>query len=413
MPTPLQLFFTFISLAVASASYAEDGLDLSSIVREGGVRVERLDGTPVIKYRDSSPFVPASILKIATAYCALEELGSNFRFQTDFLTNDGRTLYIRGSGDPGLVSEVLNGIAAELSKVVQRVDSIVIDTSFFSDNLTIDGSERSSNPYDAKNSAFVGNFSSAALMHRRSGEIVSTEPQTPLTPIAKRAGLRLAKGASERINLSAADWRAGAIYGGELLAEFLRRRGVSGERSPSLGSVPKNAKVIYSYRSERPLSEMVKGMLEYSTNFTANQIFLSMGALKLGGTATVDKGQRVMRECLISRVGWRDFHIEEGSGLSRRNKVTASQMTQLLERFNSYRELLPEREGFLAKTGSLRGVNSLAGYFLLEPRQETVRFSIIINREVPHMYKYKVANTIRDYLNRQRLDESLSREATQ
>jgi D-alanyl-D-alanine carboxypeptidase/D-alanyl-D-alanine-endopeptidase (penicillin-binding protein 4) len=158
---------------------------------------------------------------------------------------------------------------------------------------------------------------------------------------------------------------------------------------------------------------MVKGMLEYSTNFTANQIFLSMGALKLGGTATVDKGQRVMRECLISRVGWRDFHIEEGSGLSRRNKVTASQMTQLLERFNSYRELLPEREGFLAKTGSLRGVNSLAGYFLLEPRQETVRFSIIINREVPHMYKYKVANTIRDYLNRQRLDESLSREATQ
>jgi D-alanyl-D-alanine carboxypeptidase/D-alanyl-D-alanine-endopeptidase (penicillin-binding protein 4) len=149
-------------------------------------------------------------------------------------------------------------------------------------------------------------------------------------------------------------------------------------------------------------------MLEYSTNFTANQIFLSMGAHKLGGAATVDKGQHVMRQCLISRVGWRDFHVEEGSGLSRKNKVTASQMTQLLARFSSYRSLLPEREGFLAKTGSLRGVNSLAGYFLLEPKQETVRFSIIINQDVPHMYKYKAANAIRDYLNRQRIEEPIS-----
>jgi D-alanyl-D-alanine carboxypeptidase/D-alanyl-D-alanine-endopeptidase (penicillin-binding protein 4) len=194
----------------------------------------------------------------------------------------------------------------------------------------------------------------------------------------------------------------GALYGGELLAEFMRQNGAKGELAVRLGRIPKGARTIYTHKSAKPLSEVVRAMLEYSTNFTANQIFLTLGARRFGGEASVDKGQRAMKDCLTSRVGWRDFHVEEGSGLSRKNRVSASQMTLLLRHFHSYEELLPVREGFVAKTGSLRGVNSLAGYFTIAPSQERVRFSIIINRDVPHMYKYKVANELRDYLNRQK-----------
>ena len=107
-----------------------------------------------------------------------------------------------------------------------------------------------------------------------------------------------------------------------------------------------------------------------------------------------------MTECLKSRVGWSGFLIEEGSGLSRRNQVSSRQMTMLLDKFERYRTLLPEKEGFVAKTGSLNGVNSLAGYFTL-PKQGEVRFSIIINSSVPHLYKFRAADQIRSYLTHQ------------
>jgi D-alanyl-D-alanine carboxypeptidase/D-alanyl-D-alanine-endopeptidase (penicillin-binding protein 4) len=97
-------------------------------------------------------------------------------------------------------------------------------------------------------------------------------------------------------------------------------------------------------------------------------------------------------------VHWQDFHVEEGSGLSRRNKVSAQQMTQLLKAFEPYRYLLPEQDGFLAKTGSLRGVNSLAGYFTPSKQVGPVRFTILVNSEVPHLYKFTVANELRNYL---------------
>jgi D-alanyl-D-alanine carboxypeptidase len=74
-------------------------------------------------------------------------------------------------------------------------------------------------------------------------------------------------------------------------------------------------------------------------------------------------------------------------------------MTTLLKRFEPYQDLLNVEEDFTAKTGSLRGVNTLAGYFDLSS-QERVRFVILVNTEVEHSYKYKVARILRDYLRR-------------
>ncbi len=214
--------------------------------------------------------------------------------------------------------------------------------------------------------------------------------------MSKRAGTLVKRGSTERIKIGNR-WQDGAIYGGELLAEFLSQAGVSSPRSASLGKVPKDARLIVTHTSSRNLEEVVEGMLEHSTNFTANQIFLTLGAKKFGAPATLEKAQRAMTECLKSRVGWSEFHIEEGSGLSRRNQVSSRQMTTLLGKFEPYRHLLPEKEGFLAKTGSLNGVNSLAGYFNL-PKHGEVRFSLIINSGVPHLYKFRAAERIRSYL---------------
>lgn len=387
-----------ITLGVGSTAGAQDSINLPKLAKNGAIRVEREDGTPILRFRDQEPFVPASTLKIATSFCALETLGADYRFETLFLSDRKGTLFIKGSGDPSLVSETLESIAEKLVSEAPRVDRIVIDTSTFSDEITIDGSERSLNPYDAKNAAFVGNFSSALVTRTRSGGVVSAEPQTPLTQLARQAGARLPKGRTERVNLSS-DWKVGVQYGGELLAAFLQKHGGKGAMVVSRGAVPSSATAIYTHRSPQTLEEMLQPMLKYSTNFTANQIFLTLGLSTYGAPATVQKGQRAMRDCLEQRVKWQNFHVEEGSGLSRKNKVSAQQMTQLLKAFEPYSHLLPEQEGFLAKTGSLRGVNSLAGYFTIGDQLTRVRFSILVNSEVPHLYKFEVAKELRNYLN--------------
>jgi D-alanyl-D-alanine carboxypeptidase/D-alanyl-D-alanine-endopeptidase (penicillin-binding protein 4) len=385
-------------LGIPFASLGQNSLHLPSLVKNGSVRVELQDGSPLVQYRDTESFVPASVLKLATAFCTIEQLGTDFRFETIFFSDNLNTLFIQGSGDPSLVSETLESIAQNLSKAMKRVDRIVIDTSLFADDLQIDGSERSLNPYDAKNAAFVGNYASAVLTHSRKGVVVSAEPQTPLTAIARQAALRLPRGTTERVNLST-DWRIGVRYGGELLAAFLAKHGVEGSMSVSLGATPATAKVILRHRSPLTLGEIVKSMLEYSTNFTANQLFLVLGATKHKAPATVQKGQQVMSTCLEQRLGWRDFHIEEGSGLSRKNRVSSLQMTELLKSFERYSFLMPTKNGFVAKTGTLRGVSSLAGYIDLGERFGTARFCIIINAEVPGTYKFHVARELREYLS--------------
>lgn len=390
-------FFLSTATFLASGVYTHaQELDLKRLLKNGGARVEREDGSPILRYRDTESFVPASILKVATTFCALENLGRDFRFVTGFYRGDGNTLHIRGSGDPSLTSEELNDIALKLVTMMPRIDQIAIDPSLFSPDIDIDGSSTSLNPYDSKVAAFVGNFSSAALMRRKDGTIISAEPLTPLTPLSRQAGLKLRRGSSERINLGHS-WQVGTQYGGELLAEFLHRAGASGQLRVSIGSIPSSAKKIYDHQSSKDLSEISQGLLKYSTNFTANQIFLTLGVQKFGAPATVEKGQRAMMECLKQRVGWQDFHVEEGSGLSRRNQVSPAQMTQLLKHFESYQDLLNVEDGFAAKTGSLRGVNTLAGYFELAPSQN-VRFAILVNSDVEHSYKFKVARALREHL---------------
>lgn len=396
------IVISFVVIVAASINAnADTHLDLPTLVKNGAVRVERGDGTPLIQYRDTDPLIPASILKVATAFCALETLTPDFRYETAFFSDSRNTLFVQGSGDPSLVSETLDAIAAQIAGKIPRIDQIVIDTSIFSDDLNIDGSERSTNPYDAKNAAFVANFSSAHLTRTRQGGVVSAEPQTPLTALSRQAGLNIARGKTERINVSN-NWKVGVQYGGELLGQLLKKHGVSGEMRVARGPIPATARALYTHRSPQTLQEIVQAMLKYSTNFTANQIFLTLGIRRFGAPATVDKGQQAMRECLRTKPNWSNFHIEEGSGLSRKNQVTASQMTALLKQFERYSSLLPEQDGFLAKTGSLRGVNSLAGYFSLSEEGDRVRFSILINSQVPHLYKYQVAKELREYLKNHR-----------
>jgi len=186
---------------------------------------------------------------------------------------------------------------------------------------------------------------------------------------------------------------------GELLAAFLTDAGIPVGGTIEIAPVPGQLPRFHRHLSSKSQSEVLRGMLEFSTNFIANQLFLVMGAQAFGAPATVAKSQRAFSDCLQSTIGWQDFILIEGAGLSRQNKVTAQQMMALLRHFQKHRELLPlEKKYFHAKTGTLRGVNTLVGYFDLDDGR-TVRFVILINHGVPFNHRYKLAQQLRNNLN--------------
>lgn len=389
-----------IVFALSFQCDAEDILSLQGLLKNGGIYAEHTTGKALLDIRGDTPFVPASTIKVATAYCALEQLSTTYRFKTEFFI-DNQTLFIRGYGDPSIVSDEARTIVEQLVAITPRIENIAIDTSLFDLSSLPDGTNNSLNPYDAKNGSFVVNFGSARLHRKNRNTVLSAEPETPLTSLAKRFGMKIPVGTTDRINLARTP-KLGAQYGAEIFSKLLQERGVTGPLPVTFATVTPSATHLYTHHSSKTLEEIIKGMLEYSTNFTANQIMMVLGAEVYSYPASVEKGKRALSECL-SKIGWSDYHIEEGSGLSRRTRVSPHQLVQLLKRFAKYEHLLPSKMGFSAKTGSLRGVNSLAGYLLLHSNpSEKVYFAILINSNVPHLHKYKVAKALRALLEKQR-----------
>lgn len=335
--------------------------------------------------------IPASTLKIATSFCALEELGPNFRFKTEFFTDDDGSLFIRGGGDPALVSEELALIARRLVPSFPKLSRIVIDDSRFGSGIRIDGASNTDNPYDAPPGAFLVNFNTITVSKTSRGSLSRGEPQTPLTPLARSLASKLSPG-NHRISIGS-DVKRGSIYAAELLATMMLKDDSKTLPPILFGRISQDARPLFEFESSETLSDTIRGLLKFSTNFSANQLFLILGASKLGFPATVAKGKSALSQCLQERLNWRNFNVEEGAGLSRKNQVSAAHMIDLLVAFEPYRELLPIDSGFKAKTGTLTGVNSLVGYFDL-PGNQKARFAILVNSPVPHSYKFELAHLL-------------------
>jgi len=55
--------------------------------------------------------------------------------------------------------------------------------------------------------------------------------------------------------------------------------------------------------------------------------------------------------------------VAEGSGISRKNKISATEFKAILQYYLPYRDTLIYKDNVWSKTGTLRDVNTLAGYF--------------------------------------------------
>jgi D-alanyl-D-alanine carboxypeptidase/D-alanyl-D-alanine-endopeptidase (penicillin-binding protein 4) len=318
-------------------------------------------GNELVAQHVDQPFVPASVTKIVTAWLAMDVLGGDYRFETAFYLDDKRVLYVRGGGDPFLISEELAELAPKLVAVIGKepLAGIVLDASYYPSDLRIPGIEDTQEAYDALNSALAVNFNTIAAV--RSGKTVrSAEKQTPITPLAISQFRARGPNGRGRISLTQ-DPAVSLLYAGELLAAFIGQSGGSVKGEITVGSVPEGLAPVYVHKQSRTLSEILAQMLLGSNNYIANQVFLEIGST-LGGSVSLEKSLKVANGMLAADGLAESIHLEEGSGISRGNHFTARGLVQVLNLFEPHADLLKSGKGALYKTGTFSGVRTLAGY---------------------------------------------------
>jgi D-alanyl-D-alanine carboxypeptidase/D-alanyl-D-alanine-endopeptidase (penicillin-binding protein 4) len=334
---------------------------VASMAPSGLVLVMDAEGKELVAQNADKPFVPASVAKVVTAWLAMEVLGGDYRFQTLFYLDGNRKLYVRGGGDPFLISEELAQLARQLIAATGKepFTGIVLDASYYPSDLRIPGIEDTHEAYDALNSALAVNFNTIAAV-RKGKTVLSAEKQTPITPLA--ISQFRARGPKSRGRISLAqDPALGLKYAGELIAAFIKREGGGVKGEIATGTVPAGLEPVYVHRQSRALSEILKGMLLGSNNYVANQVFLEIGAT-LGGPVSLEKSLKVANGMLAKHGLAESIHLVEGSGISRDNRFNARGLAKLLHLFEPHASLLRSGDGTLFKTGTFSGVRTLAGY---------------------------------------------------
>ena len=328
-------------------------------------------GVPTVFNADVS-MNPASTMKLVTTYAALEMLGPTHQWKTEFYTdgtlNNGilnGNLYIKGGGDPKLNMEKLWLLMRDLraNGVQQITGDLVLDRNFFNQpQLPVfndDGNDKNK-PFLVKPDSLMVNLKALRFVARNDGGkvLISVEPpiasikidnqvkavntkqctgDVRYNPVPQADGSvlvtvsgQLADGCNSQTYLSLLDH---ATYTAGAVRAIWKELGGSIQGQDRQASVPKNAKLLA--RAFSPdLAEIIRDINKYSNNTMAQQLFLSLGA-QFRNDADGDDAkaaQRVVRQWLAKK-GITAPHLimENGSGLSRAERVSAREMAQMLQ----------------------------------------------------------------------------------
>jgi D-alanyl-D-alanine carboxypeptidase/D-alanyl-D-alanine-endopeptidase (penicillin-binding protein 4) len=385
-------------------------------------------GKPRVAHNAAQAMNPASTIKLLTTYAALELLGPTYAWKTEAYAGgkiEGGVLegnlILKGYGDPKLTLENFWLLLRRLRALGLREirGDLVLDRSYF-EAADHDPAKFDAEPLRAYNvgpDALLLNFKAVRFQFvpdaDRKTVIVIAQPKPAALEFA--AAVRATDGAC-------GDWRAGIkaefqTNGGSARASFSGSMPAScGERywNASLlaqpdyvygvfrqlweelggtlaggwqdGPVPADARLLATSTSASN-AELVRDINKFSNNVMARQLFLTLGAevLKLPGRS--DRSTQVVQSWLAEKIlAFPELILENGSGLSRQERISAEHMARLL--LEAWRSaVMPELMSSLPlvaydgtmrrrlrfesiagqahiKTGSLSDARTLAGYVL-------------------------------------------------
>jgi len=197
-----------------------------------------------------------------------------------------------------------------------------------------------------------------------------------------------------------------ARYAATVFTEVLAAKGivVAGGVETSSDALPGGLRVLAAHDGP-PLSEVLKGVNKPSQNLHAEMLLRLLGA-RLRGDGTVETGHAVVEDFLLrSGVHPEHWSLQDGSGLSRSDVLSAHEVVSLLAAMDrhrfaaAFRDSLPiagvdgtlknrmrgtPAEGrVLAKTGTLRHVNALGGYVTPRAGDRLVFYVVSNHNTVP------------------------------
>jgi D-alanyl-D-alanine carboxypeptidase/D-alanyl-D-alanine-endopeptidase (penicillin-binding protein 4) len=375
------ILFCFFQSIWTKNLYAKPLDELNNFVgNHDAILVVNPQGRIVFSKNADNQLVPASILKIFTALVALHYLGPEYRFSTEFYRDQDSNLKIKGYGDPLLISEILmeivNNLILTLETKTTIINDLVLDDSYFKSPVLIPGVASSYEPYDAPNGALCANFNTVNFRRDKNGAYVSGETQTPLLPfvLSRITASDMDRG---RIILSRQKNEI-TLYAGHLFLYFLRKQGIKSNGSIRVGRVEKRDNLIFKYRSRFSLIQIVSTLLEYSNNFIANQLLIAAGAKSYGPPGTLEKGIRAASTYAKNNLKIHNVTIVEGSGISRSNRMSAKTLYKILNVFEPYHFLMRRWDKSFYKTGTLKGINTMAGY-VENTKGELYCFVVLLN----------------------------------
>ncbi|GGY44195.1 D-alanyl-D-alanine carboxypeptidase/D-alanyl-D-alanine endopeptidase [Streptomyces omiyaensis] len=317
-----------------------------------------------------TPMTPASTVKIATAAAALSALGPDHRIDTTVTAApDGGTVTLTGGGDPTLDPARLKALATDTARALTKRGHTSVRLA-----------------YDT--SLYPG-----PAVH----PIGPNENLAPVTSLMTRGG-RLDDSASGPAPRSADP----ALDTATAFAGHLAAAGVEVTGEPAPGRTPKGAPLARTRSA--PLADLVERTLTHSDNDLAEAL-ARQTALARKQPASFRGAEKAVRDELgtlgLPLAGAR---FADGSGLDRRDRVSAGLLTQLLARAADparpeLRPLLtglpvggftgtlagrygqaPAGAGLVrAKTGTLTGVNTLAGT-VVTPDGRLLAFAFLAGR---------------------------------
>jgi serine-type D-Ala-D-Ala carboxypeptidase/endopeptidase (penicillin-binding protein 4) len=331
---------------------------VSILVQELGAR------RPVLALNPGATRNPASVMKLFTTYAALELLGPAFRWKTEAY-QDGPDLVLKGYGDPKLNYESFWMLLRALRGrgLAELRGDVLLDRSFFAPVADEPFDHDTYRPYNVRPDALLVNFKSlrvSFLPQPERGTVrLVVEPLLPglevvnalklsegscpegrafrdliqasfqpRPPRAAFTGLYPASCEERELNVALhnpEDYVSGMIRG------LWREMGGSWSGAALDGVVPPLARLFYVHESE-PLSEIVRDINKYSNNVMARQLYLTLAAEMAGLPGRSENAAAPIRQWLEQkRIGAPELRLENGSGLSRLERISPANMAALLQ----------------------------------------------------------------------------------
>jgi D-alanyl-D-alanine carboxypeptidase/D-alanyl-D-alanine-endopeptidase (penicillin-binding protein 4) len=396
-----------------------------------------------LDWRSQQAMSPASTMKLVTTLAGLDILGPQYRWRTNIYT-DGLirqgtlkgNLYLQGTGDPKLIPEELSKMMKALQNLgIQKIDGhLFFDRSAYAPNVmehtTIDG--ESLRAYNVPPDPLLYAFRTLSFQmgKSRTADFIDISYTPPLSQLKVINQMQLVDQSCEswesNIRFNLAPEGDGALTGQLLTAQFSgsfpssckgvnynvvavdvnnfltqgfaaawELAGGTWVQAPigKSGTIPLAARRLLQFEGIA-LADDVRDINKYSNNVMARQLMLTLALEKMGKPATTENGELIIQIWLKGLgLQFPELVIENGSGLSRNEAISAEHMNRLLVAarnlsvadtfYNSLpiagtdgtmrNRLMAHLRKFLhlkkkpearIKTGSLADVRAISGYVL-------------------------------------------------